>query len=106
MAIFGLLATIVVLMGLSRMILGVHFLDQVILGYFLGIMTLFFVKFVIWPNFVENIQYHKEKGKDKPEILKDLLIFLALNMTFFLTNFAIFQYVVYNNWFEIDPQYL
>ena len=62
-AIFVLLFSIILLMGLSRMILGVHFLDQVIFGYILGFITLAFVKEVIWPLFVQNVQNHKEKGK-------------------------------------------
>jgi membrane-associated phospholipid phosphatase len=61
--IFVILFSIILLMGLSRMILGVHFLDQVLFGYILGFITLAFVKEVIWPLFFKNIQEHKEKGK-------------------------------------------
>lgn len=62
--IFVILASIVLLMGLSRMILGVHFLDQVIFGFLLGFLTLAFVKEVIWPLYTDHIQANKE-GKIK-----------------------------------------
>ena len=93
-------------MGLSRMILGVHFLDQVVFGYILGFITLAFVKEVIWPLFVQNVQNHKEKGKTSKQILKDLSVFFACNLSLFLINFAIFEYGVHNNWFDLDQEFL
>ena len=89
-------------MGLSRMILGVHFLDQVLFGYILGFITLALVKEVIWPLFVQNVQTHKEKGKTSRQILNDILVFLFCNLALFMTNFAIFEFGVHNNWFDLD----
>lgn len=88
------------------MILGVHYLDQVLYGFILAFITLLFVKDIVWPSFFVNIKAHKEKGKPRIEIIRDLVLFFVINMGFFLTNFAIFEYGVYNNWFDLDPRYL
>lgn len=101
-----LLTTIVFCMMLSRMILGVHFLDQVLFGYILGLLTLAFVKEVTWPLMMENVQNHKLGKFSRKQIWIGIVKFFAFNMFAFLLNFVIFIYAVNQNWFELNHNYL
>ena len=88
--------------GLSRMIMGVHSLDQIIYGYLVGAWTLFYV-FLYWrPIVKKHIARIKERAYSIPEV-KTLVLHSGLfSVTFLMLQCAVF--FISNEFYKMPDQ--
>lgn len=80
---------------LSRLYLGVHSIDEVVLGFCFGTWLAFFMHFVIKDPLFDNVEtlLYDPLNVPKPYLLKTLLFVTVVISVFFLTVVAVYEFL-------------
>jgi len=92
-------------MGFSRLVLGMHSLNQVLYGFQLGLWTLAFVLTTGQPVLFSNLQRIRRKIKHNESVSKYILILTGITGVMMAIDVGNYFWVDSVHGFELDPKW-